>query len=309
MDGSSDGSPSAAQSAQPGPAPSTSQPTTGQSVSFLDWALRRRRRNVAAAPRPTTELDRASAAGARQMLVNLRNMRDLRVQDVAIPRVDVVSVPLEISLEDLLTVFRDSGYSRIPVYEETLDNPLGLVHLKDVALAFGFAQGDESFDLMSLIRPLLFAPPSMPIGALLQKMQSGRMHMALVIDEYGGVDGLVTMEDLVEQIVGEIADEHDTEEADDWKEERPGVYRATARTDLNDFEEATGLDLLPDDLDEDVETLGGLVFMLANRVPARGEVVRHPLGHEFEVLDADARRIQRLRVRLTSALPEKRAAE
>ena len=208
-----------------------------------------------------------------------------------------------------MTIFRESGYSRIPVYGETLDNPLGLVHMKDVALAYGFSGSEGDFELKELIRPLLFAPPSMPIGALLQKMQTGRMHMALVIDEYGGVDGIVTMEDLVEQIVGEIADEHDTEEADDWHEEKPGVYRADARTDLHAFEEAANLDLLPDDLDEDVETLGGLVFMLANRVPARGEVVRHPLGHEFEVLDADPRRIKRLRVRLTSAQPEKRAAE
>ena len=278
-------------------------------VTFLDWALRRRRKSAASPEKPATELDRATAAGARQMLVNLRNMRDMRVEDVAIPRVDVVSVPVDISLEDLLLVFRESGYSRIPVYEETLDNPLGLLHLKDLALSYGFSSSNAAFDITSLIRPLLYAPPSMPLGALLQKMQSVRMHMALVIDEYGGVDGLVTMEDLVEQIVGEIADEHDTDEGLDWTEERPAVYRASARADVGDFEKTAGVDLLPDDLDEEVDTLGGLVFMLTGRVPTRGEMVRHPAGHEFEVLDADARRIKRLRVRLKSAASEERAAE
>jgi len=249
------------------------------------------------------------------MLVNLRNMRDMRVQDVAIPRADIVAVPVDISLEDLVQVFRDSGYSRIPVYSETLDNPIGLVHLKDVALNFGFANDGEPFDLPSLIRPLLFAPPSMPIGALLQKMQSERMHMALVIDEYGGADGIVTMEDLVEQIVGEIADEHDADEDQEWVDEGKGVYRANSRADLSQFEAAAGVDLLPDDLDEEVDTLGGLIFMLAGRVPARGEVVRHPQGHEFEVIDGDARRIKRMLVRLKSdteqalLAPDNRAAE
>lgn len=278
-------------------------------VTLLDWALRRRRRVAPSQDKPATELDRATAAGARQMLVNLRNMRDMRVEDVAIPRVDVVSVPVEISLRDLLLAFRESGYSRIPIYEETLDNPLGLLHLKDLALFYGFQESDAQFDIRSLIRPLLYAPPSMPLGALLQKMQSERMHMALVIDEYGGVDGLVTMEDLVEQIVGEIADEHDADEGQDWIEEREGVYRADARSDVGDFEKAAGIDLLPDNLDEEVDTLGGLVFMLAGRVPTRGEMVRHPAGHEFEVLDADARRIKRLRVRLKNAAMEERAAE
>lgn len=243
------------------------------------------------------------------MLVNLRNMRDMRVVDVAIPRADVVCAPNDISLADLVAVFRESGYSRIPVYAETLDNPLGLVHLKDLALEYGFQASTKEFDIAPLLRPLLFAPPSMPIGALLPKMQSERVHMALVIDEYGGADGLVTMEDLVEQIVGEIADEHDVDEEQEWTEEAPGVYRMTARANLQAFEDAAGVDLLPDDLDEDVDTMGGLVFMLAGRVPSRGEVVCHPHGHEIEVLDADARKVTRVRVRLTSARPGERAAE
>jgi len=131
--------------------------------------------------------------------------------------------------------------------------------------------------------------------------------MALVIDEYGGVDGLLTIEDLVEQIVGEIADEHDTDEAAQWIEEAPGVYLASARAPLTDFEEIAGVDLLSDELDEDVDTLGGLIFMLAGRVPLRGEVIPHPQGHEFEVIDANPRMVKRIRVRLRTALD--RAAE
>jgi len=244
----------------------------------------------------------------RQMLVNLRKMGGLRVENVAIPRADIIAVPDDISLSDLMAVFQESGYSRIPVFSDTLDNPLGLVHLKDVALEYGFGE-TRAFHLEPLMRPLLYAPPSMPIGALLQKMQGERRHMALVIDEYGGADGLITMEDLVEQIVGEIADEHDADEDQEWSAEGEGVYRASARADLREFEAVAGVDLLPDDLDEDVDTLGGLVFMLSGRVPVRGEVVRHPAGHEFEVLEADARRVTRMRVRLSKSGKPRRAAE
>jgi magnesium and cobalt transporter len=138
----------------------------------------------------------------------------------------------------------------------------------------------------------------MPIGALLQKMQAARIHMALVIDEYGGVDGLVTIEDLIEEIVGEIDDEHDEAVGQLWTREAPGVYLAQGRVELEDFEQAIGVRLAEGELAEEVDTLGGLVFRLSGRVPARGELVEHPLGHAFEVLDADARKIKRLRVRL-----------
>ena len=138
----------------------------------------------------------------------------------------------------------------------------------------------------------------MPIWVLLQKMQAARIHMALVIDEYGGVDGLVTIEDLLEQIVGDIADEHDVDESQLWAREAAGVYLAQARMDLDEFEAVAGVRLAEPELAEEVDTLGGLVIRLAGRVPARGEVVPHPDGHEFEVVDADARRIKRLRIRL-----------
>jgi magnesium and cobalt transporter len=227
------------------------------------------------------------------------NLRRMRVEDVMIPKAEIVAVPVEISKDDLVEVFRDNGLSRLPVFDGTLDAPIGLVHLKDVALTHGFNGQNARYDLKTLLRPLLFAPPSMPIGVLLQKMQSDRTHMALVIDEYGGVDGLVTIEDLIEQVIGEIEDEHDLAEGTLWVKEQPGCFLAEARTPLEDFEAEAGVYLRGiDEDDEEVDTLGGLVFLIAGHVPARGEVILHPAGPEFEIVDADPRRIKRLRVRL-----------
>lgn len=244
--------------------------------------------------------DREAAASARDLRLNLRKLRRLRVDDVALPRADLVAVPVDAGLDEVVAVFRESTLTRLPVYGESLDHPLGLVHFKDLALTFGFGPGAEApeFDLHALLRPLIYAPPSMPIGVLLQKMQAAHVHMALVIDEYGGVDGLVTLEDLLEQIVGDISDEHDEAEGELWAEEGPGVYLVQGRMDLEDFEAMTGVRLADPGHAEEVDTLGGLVFRLAGRVPVRGEVVVHPDGPEFEVLDADARKIERLRVRL-----------
>ncbi len=243
----------------------------------------------------------AESLRARDMLVNLRNMRILRVDDVSVPRADIVAVSDDSSIEALLDVFQHNTFSRLPVFHEKLDQPVGLIHLKDFALKYGFGAPSDGFDLKSLLRPLLYAPPSMRIGVLLHKMQTSRSHMALVIDEYGGVDGLVTIEDLLEQIVGDIADEHDQDEGELWVSEAPGVYLVQSRMELDDFEEIAGLHIAHPDHDEEVETLGGLVFRLSGRVPARGEIVFHEDGHEFEVVDADARRIKRLRVRLRDA--------
>lgn len=248
-----------------------------------------------------TEETSAAVVGASEMLVNLRKMRRMRVEDVSVPRADIIAVPEHATLEDVVTVFQTSTVSRLPVYRETLDQPIGLVHLKDLALRFGFGAAAESFDLRGLVRPLLYAPPSMPIWVLLQKMQAARIHMALVIDEYGGVDGLVTIEDLLEQIVGDIDDEHDEDEGQLWTREAPGVYLAQARMDLDEFEALAGVALADRAIAEEVDTLGGLVIRLAGRVPARGEVVAHPDGHEFDVVDADARRIKRVRIRLAEA--------
>ncbi len=230
----------------------------------------------------------------------LVNLRKMRVEDVSIPKTEIVAVPVTIELDELVKVFRESGLTRLPVYDGTLDTPIGLANLKDFALKFGFSGDTPNFSLRELLRPLIYVPPSMPLGVLLQKMQAERIHMALVIDEYGGTDGLVTIEDLIEQVVGEIEDEHDIEEAQTFVREKPGVYMAQAVTPLDEFHAEIGLDLTAhEEIDEEeVDTLGGLVFMLAGHVPARGEVIPHPDGPEFEVVDADPRRIKRLRVRL-----------
>ncbi|WP_298260363.1 hemolysin family protein [uncultured Litoreibacter sp.] len=228
--------------------------------------------------------------------LGLGNLRVKRVEDVAVPRAEIVSASKTIGLDELVEVFRESGLTRLPVFEETLDTPIGMIHLKDVALRHGFNGKGPKFDLETMVRPVLFVPPSMPIGVLLAKMQTERKHMALVIDEYGGVDGLLTIEDLIEQVLGEIEDEHDIDEADLWKLEKPGSYLAQARAPLEEFEAEIGQRLSDDEMDEEIDTLGGLVFMLSGRVPTRGEVVEHPSGAEFQIIDADPRRIKRLRV-------------
>ena len=245
--------------------------------------------------------DPAPAAVSAPSVPGIGNLRRLRVDDVAIPKVEITAVPVDIGKDDLVAVFREHGFSRLPVYDETLDKPLGLVLLKDLALQFGFGQGNGRFSLRKMLRPVLYAPPSMPVGVLLQKMQKDRVHMALVIDEYGGVDGLVTIEDLIETVIGEIEDEHDEADAALWIMEKPGVYLAHARAPLEEIEAAIGLRLRTDEDDEEIDTLGGLVFLRTGRVPARGEIVPHESGVAFEVIDADPRRIKRLRLRLPGA--------
>ena len=223
-------------------------------------------------------------------------LKTLRVEDVAIPRADIVSVSSELDSDALIKEFRDSGYSRLPVFEDTLDNPIGMVHLKDLALKYIFDNKSEAFNFVELVRPVLFVPPSMPLDVLLQKMQTERTHMALVVDEYGGVDGLATIEDLVEQLVGNISDEHDTDDDATWFEVKPDVYICQSRASLEEFEKVLGVDLASDADDEEIDTMGGLVFMMTGRVPVRGEVISHPSGYDFEVIEADPRRIKKLRV-------------
>lgn len=232
---------------------------------------------------------------------SMANLRKMRVDDVAVPKVEIVAVPLDIGKDELVQVFREQGFSRVPVYKGTLDQPVGLVLLKDLALQYGFSGASGRFSLRKLMRPVLYAPPSMPVGVLLQKMQKERVHMALVIDEYGGVDGLVTIEDLIETVIGEIEDEHDEVEGAQWKEDKPGVFVAKATAPLQEFEQALGLTLRNGEDDGDIDTLGGLVFLRTGRVPARGEIVPHESGAEFEIIDADPRRIKRMRVRLPVA--------
>ncbi len=247
----------------------------------------------------TTLRDKSVAHALAADVPGMLNLRRMSLEDVAVPKAEIIAVAQDIKKDDLVQLFRKTGLTRIPVYKDTLDTPIGLVHLKDFALKHGFSSNGGHFSIRDLVRPLLFAPPSMPIGVLLQKMQSERIHMALVVDEYGGVDGLLTLEDLIEQVIGEIEDEHDLEEDQFWVKETDGCYLAQARTPLEDFEAEIGIKLVDEGNEEEIDSLGGLVFLLSGHVPARGEVVLHPRGVEFEVLDADPRRIKRLRVRLS----------
>ena len=234
----------------------------------------------------------------QDLLVNLNTLKTLRLDDIAIPKADIIALSDEASFEEVIEVFRKSTVTRVPVYSDTLDNPLGLIHLKDFALSHGFGS-KNIFNMKSVLRPLIYVPPSMTLGTLLQRMQAEHIHMALVIDEYGGVEGLVTIEDLLEQIVGDIIDEHDVEEDKLWLEERPGVYLVHARLELDDFFEQTGVQLKDQATEEEYDTIGGLVFSLTNRIPVRGEVIRDKMSNEYSVVDADPRSIKRLRVFLS----------
>ena len=237
----------------------------------------------------------------REILAKLVEFGRLRVDDVMVPRADVIAIDVETPFAEALSVFKDAGHSRLPVYRGTLDDPLGMVHIKDMmaVLAEPPKPGEEPRPhpgLTHLQRDVLCVPPSMPASDLLVKMQANHIHMALVIDEYGGTDGLLTIEDLVEEIVGEIEDEHDIDTSPHLIQRPDGSYLVDARLEIPEFEEKSGIDLTPDDWEEDVDTLGGLVFSLLGRVPQRGEVIRHPGGAELLVVDADPRRVKRLRV-------------
>ncbi|HEX4534460.1 MAG TPA: hemolysin family protein [Rhizomicrobium sp.] len=257
------------------------------------------------------ESDRQSDAltpQERVMLGNLLRFGELRIDDVMVPRADIIAVDESVSLRDLVAVFREAQHSRLPIYRETLDDPTGVIHIKDaVALLKQDADGSlhwPDVPISSIKRDVLFVPPSMPARDLLFKMQSTHSHLALVIDEYGGTDGLVSIEDLIEEIVGDIDDEHDVEEL----QVRPGpngAFDADARIDLDELKEKTGLEFAMIEDDQEIDTLGGLVVSLLSRVPQRGEIVTHPDGYEFEVLEADPRRIKRVRIRRTVvATPE-----
>lgn len=229
----------------------------------------------------------------RALLANILKLHELTAEDVMIPRVDIVAVEHLASLGELLQVMSKQAHSRVPVYRESLDDVIGMVHIKDL---LAWWRQPDVFQIAKIIRPVLFIAPSMRVLDLLLKMRATRHHLALVVDEYGGIDGLVTIEDLVEEIVGEIEDEHDVEVRPSLEEGGGGTLVADARVPIEEFEARVGPVLLAEERDE-IETLGGLVFALAGRIPARGEVVVHRSGLEFEVIDADPRRIKRLRVR------------
>ncbi|MBY0613544.1 MAG: hemolysin family protein [Beijerinckiaceae bacterium] len=260
----------------------------------------------------------------RTMLENVLGFRELRVADVMVPRADIIAVAFDTSLAELLRVFRTASHSRLPVYGETLDDPKGMLHIRDFldflaaradagaarrkrrndkeTTAFDLGNVDLALTLAStkLLRPVLYAPPSMPALDLLVRMQATRTHIALVIDEYGGTDGLVSIEDLVEMIVGDIEDEHD-ETGVAIQPASGGYLMIEARASLEEVSEVLGTDLELDDAAEDVDTIGGYLATIAGRVPSRGELIATPNGIEFEVMDADPRRIKRVRVQKTAS--------
>ena len=228
------------------------------------------------------------------ILENTLRLRSQTVEDVMAPRADIVAIDVQMSLSDVVRRIGETHHSRIPVYEGNLDHTIGLVHVKDILPAV--AGEEEAPPLRSLLRPAMVVAPSMRVLDLLLRMRLERTHMALVVDEFGGIDGLVTIEDLVEQIVGDIEDEHEVA-AETVLEHRPdGTLIADARVHLEDFEAEVG-EVLSDDERDNIDTLGGLVFTLVGRVPSRGEIVIHPSGVEFEILDGDPRRLKRLRIR------------
>ncbi len=236
------------------------------------------------------------------LLGNIVKLRHLTAYDVMVPRADIVSIEIDVGIEELIEVMSRVGHSRLPVYRDNLDDVIGIVHIKDV---LKYAKDKAGFDFSKILRTVLIVAPSMRALDLLLEMRLSRVHMALVVDEFGGVDGMITIEDLVEEIVGEIEDEHDAAEGPKLVEGADGSVVADARATIEDLEELAGPVLSAEEREEDIDTLGGLIFSLADRVPTRGELIVHPhSGISFEVMEADPRRVKRLRLRnLPSARP------
>jgi len=267
---------------------------------------------------PPGEMGFSPKEGA--MLKNILALRERRIEDVMLPRADIIAVQQEISLGELVRIFESAGHSRLVAYNDTLDDPIGMVHIRDL-IAFMTARAAVSpeanakrkrplpagLDLKTInlamplsaariVRTILFVPPSMPAMDLLAKMQATRIHLALVIDEYGGTDGLVSMEDIVEQIVGDIADEHDVDEPLGVVRHSDGSFLADARAGLEDVAASIGVDFDVREHLGDIDTLGGYLVTKAGHVPVRGELVAGPPGFEIEVLDADPRRVKRAKI-------------
>lgn len=263
----------------------------------------------------------AEAAGAeggeaidaheRRLLANLFRLRDITAEEVMVPRPDIVAVDVDIGLPDLIRLLRDKPRSRIPVFKGSLDEAVGFIHIKDVVAAMADGGGESGLRLKTILREALFVAPSIRILDLLNEMRHSRTHIALVVDEYGGIDGLVTIEDIVECIVGEIEDEHDTVQVTRIVTEPDGALLIDGRAEITEIENRLG-NLLSDEERDEIDTVGGLVIALAGRVPQRGEVFVHPKGLEIKVIEADPRRVRRVRLRplpaVTAAATEKSAA-
>ena len=286
------------------PSESGGQPEHDRSFAPLRSLLRliRRRRDTDSLretidemiEEPSPDGSHPLSAQERVLISNILKVYDRTAADVMVPRVDIVALDLETSFSEVLKCMIEQGHSRVPVYRGTLDDVIGFVHVKDL---LGPASDRRPTKLAPILRKVLFVAPSLLILDLLVQMRQARTHIAMVVDEFGGIDGLVTIEDLIEEIVGEIEDEYDVAEGPNLIERADGTLIADARIPIEQLEERAGIRLRPTGEQEEVDTLGGLVSSLAGRVPGRGEVIGHPSGIEFEVLDADPRRVKRLRVR------------
>lgn len=353
----------AAEAAQPTPPDAAPEPRGAERPPerWVDRLLQRLGLKTATSARQNLEevLEENAQAGAgfspeeRSMLRNILELRESRVGDLAQPRADIVAVQKDISLAGLMQTFEDVGHTRLVVYDDTLDDPLGMVHIKDVVkhifaeakkatkkrrprakaaeqpletngngkeangksdkgagLDLGAVDLNAALGATRLIRPILFVPPSMPSIDLLARMQATRTQLALVVDEYGGTDGLIAMEDIVESIVGDIEDEHDVDDAQAITATADGGFVADARATLEDVREALGPAFDPGaEVSEEVDTLGGYLTMLAGHVPVRGELVAGPGAFEFEVIDADPRRVKRVKITEGRGLIDKPAGK
>jgi len=231
----------------------------------------------------------------RLMLLNVLKMDQIRSTDIMIPRADIGAVEVNDSFEKVLEVFIKESHSRVPVYEKNLDNIIGMIHIKDLVKYQNEGNFEHGF-LKKIKREIIEIPPSMPVLDLLMKMQLTRLHMGIVIDEYGGTDGLVTIEDVIEEITGEIEDEHDEQNIPMLIKTSPNSFEASGRVEVEEFEKLLKINFLKDYNNEDVDTLGGLVVAIAGRVPQRGEIIKHESGLTFEINDADPRRIKSIKI-------------
>jgi CBS domain containing-hemolysin-like protein len=276
------------------------------------------REDIADALAETGSDEATFSAAERAMLNNILRFREVRVEDVMVPRADIEAIEINTTLGDLMSLFEESGHSRMPVYAETLDDPRGMVHIRDAvahitraarvkrttrsrkpaAASLNLGQVDltKTIGELSLIREVLFVPPSMLASDLLARMQATRTQIALVIDEYGGTDGLVSLEDIVEMVVGDIEDEHDEGDAPLIEQAGEGVFVVDGKAEIDEVAKAIGEGFSAGEHGENVDTIGGMIFNTLGRVPARGEVVHAVPGFEFHVLDADPRRVKRVRI-------------
>ena len=268
------------------------------SETILDFLVKKESSSLRTILEDHADNKREFSVSEKNMLTNIIGFGESRVEDSMVPRADIIAVDVNISAQEVIKLFSECNHSRIALYRSTLDDPVGMLHIKDFVRALSEVDIDNII-IEKLVKDIIFVPPSMKSRELLLKMQVSRIHMALVIDEYGGTDGLLTIENLIEEIVGEIEDEHS-----DSSLKKINIYEnfldVPARTKIEEVEEILGFSLLEEEVDEEIETIGGLVFLLAGRIPQRGELITHPKGFEIEIREVDQRKIINVRLRINS---------